>query len=58
MMICCGKKLIELVIGGRLQFDIRLLGWWKIGDWGTTRSSLQNKFWALMRSTFDYGCIA
>ncbi len=27
-------------------------------DWGETRSSLRKIYWALMRSTFDYGCIA
>ncbi len=25
-------------------------------DWGATRSSLRRIYWALMRSTFDYGC--
>jgi len=27
-------------------------------EWGASRASLQNIYWALMRSVFDYGCIA
>lgn len=27
-------------------------------EWGASRTSLQNIYWALMRSVFDYGCIA
>ncbi len=34
---------------------LRCLSGW---EWGASRSSLQNIYWALMRSVFDYGSIA
>lgn len=41
-----GKKIINifLCLSGR--------------EWGASRASLQSIYWALMRSVFDYGCIA